>query len=589
MAPASSSSASAVSSRPKKRYSLSPAASCFSFSQSYSRWTREQLLKNLELIGDLGAPLPPTLPPSPPASRAASPAGLKRKHDPSSDHDAVKRPRTTVNQDRSPPQSHPPSQPQDHFQPPPPPPPSARQSAPTPHIPPRSEPCEDGEVQEEPAGVPPVPSVDVPIRRPKKGKPSVRHFDDLHTKYHQAGRVLKYSGDARLWSAYPPSHREYRPLHDPPPPNSPYHKHGGLIARLELLDALICFTYSIWSRDYGRGQCYVETWTTIEAFLGWCKQKWHVEEGTSDAERAFLGLIWMIEAFVQGRKMYHTIRGVLHADVDKVHESTSKKIAAAASTAMEGDPVALASFGLSNGKAPPMLPSPSSTNSTPVNREGSTPNSQAGSRPAKTSANAPSRQPHYNGSVPFKLLPQYMRESTVPIPPHVMTAMSNVSEPISPPLVQNLKELTTGYSHAASCTQTYQQTLNLPLLRRSFPKTWARMMYSTLLPTEEYEPDFEDEEGELYWPDQCINGEGIGWVCLMGKAMINEFGKAYGYKGLDGVVPKPKPGPAPSNNNGPPPPSYAQSQAQFQRSGPPSRPESQPPSYRTPVGSSAPR
>ena len=248
-------------------------------------------LNSLQLIGDLGAPLPPTLPPSPPASRAASPAGLKRKHDPSSDHDAVKRPRTTVNQDRSPPQSHPPSQPQDHFQPPPPPPPSARQSAPTPHIPPRSEPCEDGEVQEEPAGVPPVPSVDVPIRRPKKGKPSVRHFDDLHTKYHQAGRVLKYSGDARLWSAYPPSHREYRPLHDPPPPNSPYHKHGGLIARLELLDALICFTYSIWSRDYGRGQCYVETWTTIEAFLGWCKQKWHVEEGTSDAERAFLGLM----------------------------------------------------------------------------------------------------------------------------------------------------------------------------------------------------------------------------------------------------------------------------------------------------------
>jgi len=27
----------------------------------------------------------------------------------------------------------------------------------------------------------------------------------------------------------------------------------------------------------------------------------------------------------------------------------------------------------------------------------------------------------------------------------------------------------------------------------------------------------------------------------MGKAMIKEFGKAYGYRGLDGVVPKPKP------------------------------------------------
>jgi hypothetical protein len=133
--------------------------------------------------------------------------------------------------------------------------------------------------------------VDVPIRRPKKGKPPQRHFDALHDKYHQYGRVLKYSGDARFWSTYPPTHREYRPLLDPPHPSSPYHKHGGLIARLELLDALVCFTYSIWNRDYTRRSCNHDTWGTIEAFLGWCKQKWHVEEGTSDAERAFLGLM----------------------------------------------------------------------------------------------------------------------------------------------------------------------------------------------------------------------------------------------------------------------------------------------------------
>lgn len=286
--------------------------------------------------------------------------------------------------------------------------------------------------------------------------------------------------------------------------------------------------------------------------------------------------------------MYYTVRGHLDADMEKVYENTSKKIAAAASTAIEGDPVALASFGLANGKAPPMLPSPSSTNSTPVNREGSTPNSSAGSRPPQTAANVASRQSQYTGSVPFKLLPQYMKESTPPIPSHVMTAMSNVSEPISPSLVQNLKDLTAGYAATAYCTHTSQQTLNLPLLRRCFPNTWARMMYSTLLPTEEHEPDFEDEEGELYWPDQCINGEGIGWVCLMGKAMIKEFGKAYGYKGLDGVVPKPKPEETAVNSGGPPP-SYAQSQAHFQRSGPPPRQASQPPSHRTPIGSGAPR
>lgn len=67
------------------------------------------------------------------------------------------------------------------------------------------------------------------------------------------------------------------------------------------------------------------------------------------------------------------------------------------------------------------------------------------------------------------------------------------------------------------------------------------MVYSALGPQEEHEPDIEDEEGELFWPGQSSTGEGLGWVCLMGKAMIKEFGKAYTYKGLDGVVPKPKP------------------------------------------------
>lgn len=143
---------------------------------------------------------------------------------------------------------------------------------------------------------PPAPSglitdVPVPIRRPKKGKLPQAYFDALHDKYHRAGRVLKYSGDARWWSTYSPTHREYRPLPNPPPPSSSYHKHGGLIARLELLDALICFTYSIWTKEFHRRHCNTETWSTIEAFLVWCKQKWQTEEGTSDAERAFLGLM----------------------------------------------------------------------------------------------------------------------------------------------------------------------------------------------------------------------------------------------------------------------------------------------------------
>ena len=85
-----------------------------------------------------------------------------------------------------------------------------------------------------------------------------------------------------------------------------------------------------------------------------------------------------------------------------------------------------------------------------------------------------------------------------------------------------------------------QETLTLPILREHFPKTFARMVFSTLAYDEEHEPEFEDEEGELFWPDQCITGEGLGWVCLMGKAMISEFGKEIGYLGKEGIVPKPE-------------------------------------------------
>jgi hypothetical protein len=248
------------------------------------------------MIGDLAAPLPPTLPPSPPASRAVSPvAGSKRKLT-SSDFDAVKRPRTSSISDR-PQQSscHSQHSQQSSHQPQPPSIPT-RQPIPTAtSLVARPEPSEDGELREEQHFVsPPIAHgspVDVPIRRPKKGKPALRHFDSLHDKYHTAGRMLKYSGDARFWSTFSTGHREYRPLANPPDQGSPYYKYGGLIARLELLDALVCFTYSIWNKDIGRRTCFVETWQTIEAFLGWCKQKWQTEEGANDSEKAFLGLM----------------------------------------------------------------------------------------------------------------------------------------------------------------------------------------------------------------------------------------------------------------------------------------------------------
>ncbi|TFK26477.1 hypothetical protein FA15DRAFT_702754 [Coprinopsis marcescibilis] len=551
------SSSSSTSSRPRKR-----------------RWTREQVLKNLQLLDGLDNLLPPALPPSPPASRSASPVpGFKRKSESSSDSNSLngyKRPRNSSMSDRRSGQSsaqqphqnshHPlQAQPPHSLQPPSAQPTPATTSASSSGVqgapPSRLEP-EEGELREESSlavqapsiPAPPKASIDVPIRRPKRGKLGLRHFDSLHDTYHNQGRMLKYSGDARFWSTYAPTHREYRPLPDPPPPNSPYHKHGGLIARLELVDALVCFTYSIWNRDYGRRSCNKETWGTIEAFLIWCKQKWQAEEGINDAEKAFIGLIWMIEAFIHGRKLMYTVRDHLDADTNNVTKSMKGKIAAVAE-AVENGAGPNGSLQSSSMGTPTMLPSPASiapansANSTPTYRDNSTPSQNVNSRQA-TQTQQPQRPPRIPSGpspVPVPLLPPHLANSHFPIPQLTLDAMAKVTEPIGPILAQDLRDFVAGYHAASWCMSTSQTTLNLPIMMRCFPTTFNRMMHTTLLPTEEHEPDFEDEDGELFWPGQLVSGEGLGWVCLMGKAMIKEFGKAYGYIGIDGVVPKPKP------------------------------------------------
>jgi hypothetical protein len=181
---------------------------------------------------------------------------------------------------------------------------------------------------------------------------------------------------------------------------------------------------------------------------------------------------------------------------------------------------------------PMMLPSPasaSSANSTPTmtNRSPTsknTPNNnlsssssmraQSGSMPPGTPQPAPSH-PSPNPALPAKF-PLFVHPETI-------TAFKNQNAAI----------------HAAQwCSHHAAQHLNITILAKHFPMTWARIFGSSLLPEEEYEPDFEDEEGELYWPGQCKLGEGLGWLCLMGKAMIQEFGKGIGYKGVDGVIKK---------------------------------------------------
>lgn len=141
-----------------------------------------------------------------------------------------------------------------------------------------------------PTNTPAVAS-NVPVRRPKHGVPPPRHFDYLHEHYYNSGRKLKFSGDARYWSTYAPTHREYRPLANPPPPNSLYHKHGGIIAKLELLDALVCFTYSLWTKDYKQKSCNRDTWKTSEGFINWCRDKWAIVDNTREEEKALFGLM----------------------------------------------------------------------------------------------------------------------------------------------------------------------------------------------------------------------------------------------------------------------------------------------------------
>lgn len=254
----------------------------------------------LQALNDvLGDPLPANLPPSPPASRSASPApALKRKADGIPTQETTKRPRTssvsnraqnaTQRQSTAPAAS---SAPNHHV----------RASGSSVSLPKRLEPREDGEVCEEPVA-PSAPhsiptssssTANVPIRRPKRGNSNPRYYDELHDRYHSAGRKLKYSGDARFWSTYPPTHKEYRPLPDPPLPNSPYHKHGGIIAKLELVNALICFTYALWCKDFKTRTCNCDTWKTIEGFLLWCRSKWADVEHSSEKERAIFGLMYV--------------------------------------------------------------------------------------------------------------------------------------------------------------------------------------------------------------------------------------------------------------------------------------------------------
>ncbi|THH30415.1 hypothetical protein EUX98_g3782 [Antrodiella citrinella] len=482
--------------------------------------SRADLLKALEILGPLGNPLPPQLP-SPPASRHNSPAsaGSKRKADPQSEQSTNKKPRTSSISDTA--RRIPPSAPQPDLN-------SHSKQAPTLRSDP---PSEDGELREDSAVVvhdpAPVLQSNVPVARQRRGStlPS-RYHDDLHDKYHSFGRQLKYSGDTRLWSTFSPRDPGYRPLLNPPHPGSPYHKFGNLVGRLELVDALVCFAYSLWNKDYGRKACHRPSWSTIESFLSYSKHKWEQAQSSADErEKAFIGLIWMIEAFIHGRKFAYACKAI-----DKENAELFSKLRADWVAEAEKE---VAKAGERESKpSPGMLPSPesiagtSSANSTPTSRPGDTPSVSAGARP---NSGGPSSR--YLSAQ--EQLMQAHRSDTLP--------PSRLTVPVNANFLSTRKSQSGGINAAHWCMDNSSKYLTLPIMAKHYPRTFSRMMYSSYAATDEHEPDIEDEEGELFWPGQLVTGEGLGWVCTMGKAMIKEFGKDIHYLGLDGVIQKPDP------------------------------------------------
>ncbi|TDL26112.1 hypothetical protein BD410DRAFT_716489, partial [Rickenella mellea] len=328
----------------------------------------------------------------------------------------------------------------------------------------------------------------------------------------------KYSGDARFWSTYPPSHKHFKPLYKPPAPGSPYHTEGGLMSRLELVDALLCFVYALWCQDTGHNRCSHTNWTTIGSFLSWCKQKWQQENAHGVREKAFVGLIHMIEAFIHQRKVQYAVMGHIERDINELVKPLPKP----------EDLAKAARLNISNPSSqrtpPGMLPSPASTmtapstNSTPTNPSSGTPNG------------TPGPSSHVQPPAPSPQLPAPVLPPSVPV-----TLEASVPQP----LIWELKDVIEGQNAASYCMGVAQQYLSLPIIREHFPRSFGRMVYSGLTAQDEYEPDMEDDEGELFWPGQCVTGEGLGWVCLMGRGMVKEFGKDVGYEGATEIIPKP--------------------------------------------------
>jgi len=240
----------------------------------------------------------------------------------------------------------------------------------------------------------------------------------------------------------------------------------------------------------------------------------------------------MIEAYINHRKFVYACldRRGKEGQGKEGLESTSTRLYREIERQQQAavDALAQAAVSQKHGSGsvntPTMLPSPasaSSVNSTPT---------MANRSPVNP---GPPNQSQPSSSVPSQLATNVPQSSSTHPPSQIPTVFPLMLQPetITAFRNQNLA------IHAAQwCSHLASQHLSIPVLMRHFPTTWARISGSNLSADEEHEPDIEDDEGELYWPGQSQLGEGLGWVCLMGKAMVKEFGKGIGYLGIDGVI-----------------------------------------------------
>ena len=259
----------------------------------------------------------------------------------------------------------------------------------------------------------------------------------------------------------------------------------------------------------------------------------------------------MIEGYINARKSTSAVRpisGNLASSTQKTLYETKMHMIAAAKEERDKFTPQLLSAGASH-LTPQGLPSPA--NSAPTNSAQSTPTNPA-DRSHDDNISSSSRTAS-QGARPSALHPEPFPPEFFPkgegwprapdnnetIDSAMRIAASKVTAAVSPHYVSSVHDHLQDLSDTRKAFEQSQKTLTLPIMAQCFPATFARMVSSNLFADQEWHPDMDDDEGELFWPSQSATGEGLGWVCLMGKAMINEIGKEYGYKGLRGVAPKP--------------------------------------------------